>query len=250
MTAPIPTPLGAHALAPAAYAVIDIETGDAPAAACEAAIAGWKAPANWKPETVEKKRAEKAEEATKKAALLDASPILCLALKTDGMAMVLNGMDGSSPEVPGWMVLPCADEVGLLYALRAILDSATGPDTEIVGHNILGFDLPKIRNAFLRHRMRLPLTLTPGGDELQPTFDTMKKIRAWSMEYADERFVSLDALARVLDIPTPKQVVTGADVPRLHRDGEYASILNYCALDVATTERAYLLMTGCANDLT
>ena len=63
MNAPIatPTPLNAHALNPAAYVVLDIETGDAPQAAIDAASMAWKPPANWKPETVESKRAEHAE---------------------------------------------------------------------------------------------------------------------------------------------------------------------------------------------
>ena len=64
------------------------------------------------------------------------------------------------------------------------------------------------------------------------------------MELADERYVSLDAVARALGIPTPKQVISGEDVPRLHRDGMIAEIITYCAIDVATTESAYLLMTG------
>ena len=174
MNAPIatPTPLNAHALNPAAYVVLDIETGDAPQAAIDAASMAWKPPANWKPETVESKRAEHAEKVAAKAALLDASPILCLALKTDGMAVVLNGMDASAPEVPGWLVLPCCDEAGLLRALGAILDAATEPGTEIVGHNIFGFDLPKIRNAYIRHRLPLPLVLAP--HEGSPVFDSMK----------------------------------------------------------------------------
>lgn len=242
------TPLAAHLLEPARYAVLDLETGDAPAEAVEAALGAWKAPSNWKPETVEAKRAERAEKINGKAALLDASPILCVALKTDRMAVILNGMSGDSHEVPGWLCLPCVDEKGLLVALRTILDTTTWPDTVVVGHNILWFDLPKLRNAYLRHRLMLPALLAP-GEELQPAFDSMRQIRLFSMENADERFVSLDTVARVLGIPQHKSVITGADVPRLHRDGEHAAILTYCALDAATTERAYLLMTGQAQEL-
>ena len=104
--ATINTPLAAHMLSPAQYVVIDLETGDAPPDAIAAAIAAWKAPSNWKPETVEAKRVEAAEKIIEKSALLDASPILCLALKTDRMSVILNGMDASSPEIPGWWCLP------------------------------------------------------------------------------------------------------------------------------------------------
>jgi hypothetical protein len=242
------TPLTAHLMNPAPYIVLDLETGDAPAEAVEAAIAGWKAPSNWKPETVEAKKAERATKLNGKAALLDASPILCVAFKSDAMAVIFNGMDLSAPEVPGWMVLPCGDEAGLLNALRTVLDASAAPDTVLVGHNLVGFDLPKLRNAYIRHRMQLPLSLAFDA-ELQPVYDTMRMIKYCSMENALEQFVSLDTVARVLGIPTPKAVITGADCPRLHRDGEFSVILTYCALDVATTERAYLLMTGQAQEL-
>ena len=239
----VPTPLGSHALTAADYVVIDCETGDAPVSAIESALEAWKPPKNWKPETVEAKRSERAEAISNKAALLDASPIICLALKTDRMAIILNGMDDTGPDVPGWLCLPCIDERGLLMALRTILNNATSPGTVLCGHNVLGFDLPKIRNAYLRHRIALPMALAI-GDESPDVYDTMRHIRYYSMEVTDERFVSLDTIARVLGIPQPKQVITGADCPRLHRDGRIAEILTYCCLDVTTTERAFLLMTG------
>lgn len=245
MVAPLNTPLVAHLLTPAAYAVIDCETGDAPTAAVDVALSAWKAPTNWKPETVEKKREEQAEKIANKSALLDASPILCLVLKTDRMAIILNGMDDAEYDIPGWLCLPCGDEKGLLMALRSILDASASESTQLVCHNAK-FDLPKLRNAYLRHRLKLPAAL---HDQDQPLFDTMREVRYFSMENADERFVSLDTVARVLGIPTPKAVITGADCPRLHRDGEHGAILTYCALDVATTERAYLLMSGNAAEL-
>lgn len=239
------TPLTAHLLEPARYAVLDCETGDAPTEAIEAAIGAWKAPKTWKPETVAAKREEQAGKIADKASLLDASPILCLALKTDRMAVILNGMDESTYDIPGWLCLPCGNEHGLLIALRSILDAGTVECTTLVCHNAK-FDLPKLRNAYLRHRLKLPAALQ---DQDQPLFDTLREIRYFSMENADERFISLDTVARVLGIPSPKQVISGADCPRLHRDGEHGAILTYCALDVATTERAYLLMAGHAAEL-
>lgn len=245
MPAPI-APLAAHMLAPALYAVLDLETGFAPRESIDAALESWKPPKNWKEETVVARRAEMLEKAEEKSALLDAAPIICLALKTDRIAVILNGMDANSYEIPGWLCLPCMDEKGLLVALRTILDSSASPDTVIAGHNILNFDLPKIRNAYLRNRMRLPLALRDQG---QPVTDTMRQIRYFSMENADERYVSLDTVARVLGIPQPKQVITGADCPRLHKEGRIEEVLVYCCVDVATTERAYLLMTGQSADL-
>ena len=240
-------PIMAHALAPARYAVMDIETGDAPAEKINDAIAAWKAPKNWKEATVEAKRAETAAKIAEKAALLDASPILCLSLKTDRMSVIFNGMSNDSFDIPGWVVLPCEDENGLLRTLRALLDASTGPDTVIAGHN-LTFDLSKLRNGYLRHRLQLPLALMP-GEGMQPTFDTMRQIRYFSMEYADERFIPLETVARALGLPLPKAVIRGSDCPRLHKEGKHQEVLVYNAIDVETTERAYLLMSGQSAEL-
>lgn len=231
---------------PALYAVLDCETGFPDQTAIDAALEGWKPPKNWKPETVAAKRAEVAEKVAEKSSLLDAAPILCVAIKTDRSSFILNGMSADAFDVPGWTVMPCGDERGLLLGFRFILDYLAGPETVLVGHNFCSFDAGKIRNAFLRHRLRLPVAL---AERDQPVFDTMRQIRYFSAEYADERFVSLDTVARVLGIPQPKQVIVGADCPRLHREGRFAEIGTYCCVDVVTTERAYLLMSGQSAEL-
>lgn len=236
----------AQILAPARYAVLDCETGFPDQSAIDAALESWKPPKNWKPETVAAKRAEMSEKVAEKSALLDAAPIICVALKTDRGAILFNGMSADTFDVPGWAVMPCGDERGLLLGLRSILDYLAGPETVLVGHNFCSFDAGKSRNAFLRHRLRLPVAL---AERDQPVFDTMRQIRHFSAELSDERFVSLDTVARVLGIPMPKQVIDGADCPRLHREGRFAEIGTYCCVDVATTERAFLLMTGQSNEL-
>ena len=79
-------------LKPAKFVAIDIETGNAPHHAVENAIDNWKAPKNWKPETVEAKREEMATKKRDKAALLDASPILiycCIDTETTAQAAQL-----------------------------------------------------------------------------------------------------------------------------------------------------------------
>lgn len=234
------------------WVCLDLETGDAPEAAIQAAIQAWKAPSNWKPETVETKRAEAAEKIREKAALLDASPILCLAIATEKARIVINGMGHEAPSIDGWHVLPAGDEGHLLLTLRNYLDLFVGPETAIVGHNIRGFDLPKLRQAYLRHLLKLPMALIPrvvDGDPQQPVVDTASLFRAFSMEHRDDFCPSLDAVASSLDITRPKGVISGADVPRLHREGRQAEICTYCAIDAATTARAYLLMSGIAADL-
>lgn len=235
----------------AVWLTLDLETGDASPEAVTAALESWKAPANWKPETVEKKRQEQIEKFNGKAALLDASPIICIALQSDRARLVLNGMDNSAPDIDGWPVVPCGDERGLLLALRAWLDANTSPETVIVGHNIRAFDLPKLRHAYVRHGLKLPAILKPRlkDEERAEVVDTTSLFKAFSMQYREDFCPSLDAVASSFGIPRPKQHMSGADCPQLYRDGQIQTVLTYCAVDVATTARAYLLMTSAAHDL-
>ncbi|EXJ16946.1 ribonuclease H-like domain-containing protein [Imhoffiella purpurea] len=229
--------------AAARYVVLDIETGDAPEDAIQAALGSWKAPKNWKPETVEKNRAEAAEKIRSKAALLDASPILCVGARTDREAIMFNGMGEAGPlELSGWSVRSYPDEGAMLAGMAAWLDTQTDADTILIGHNVRAFDLPKIRGAFVRHRLALPACLKPRTDGSQPMTDTMSLFKSFSMEHRDAFAVGLDVVCTAFGIPRPKQVISGDDVPRLHREGHFAEILIYNAIDVDATTEIYRLM--------
>lgn len=230
-----------------AWICLDIETAEAPPEAIEAAINGWKAPSTWKPETVAAKRREVADRYRDKAALMDASPIICIALITDqGHQIILNGMDTQHYPIENWDVVTCGNEQGMLKILRDRMNTMGEPDTTIVGHNHRSFDLPKLRQAFIRHHMKLPELIRPRVDDEPPVrmADTMSLVRSFSMELRDEKFISLDRVATVLGIDRPKQIITGADVPGLYRQGQYQAICTYCAIDCTCTVQAYLLMTS------
>lgn len=236
---------------PASFVVLDLETGDAPQEAIDAAVAAWKAPSNWKPGTAETKRKEAAEKIAEKAALLDASPILCVAIQTDREKAIFNGMNDEAPEIDGWKVIGCGSESGMLRALRAWMDAGTTPETVIVGHNARAFDMPKLRNAYVRHSMRLPELLKPRlrDEEKAELVDTSTLFKAFSMEHRDDFCPSLEVVAASFGIPRPKQHMNGADCPRLFKDGRFVEVLTYCAVDVATTARAYQIMTSTAPSL-
>lgn len=238
-------------LLPVRWLVIDMETGNAEAEAVEENIAGWRAPSNWKPETVERKREEARQKVKERAALLDASPILCIALRTERLGLILNGMDNHEYTIEGWHSIACGEEEEMLLTLRCWLDEITDEGTKLVGHNIRRFDLPKLRNAYIRKRMRLPMILVPRMGEERPTevVDTMSLFRSFSMEHNDDAFTALDTVADSLGIPRPKQIISGEQVPALYEDGEIEVILTYVAIDAATTMRAYQLMTSTAADL-
>lgn len=237
-------------LTPAKFVAIDIETGNAPAEAVENAIDNWKAPKNWKPETVEAKREEMATKKRDKAALLDASPILCIACRTDNTSTIFHSMGETDLKI-NWTVSDHENERGMLQAFKQWADSVITTNTVIAGHNLTAFDLPKIRNAFIRHRLKLPMFLLPQlrGEIGNDIIDTMKLAKAYTMEHRDNLMISLDTLADILNIERPKQAMSGAEVPAAHERGEFAPILIYCCIDTETTAQAAQLMLGIANNL-
>lgn len=233
------------------YAVLDIETADAPETAVQDAIDAWKAPSNWKPETVERNREMAAERIRTKSALLDAAPIICIALDQAGDKFLFHWMEIDCKELQGWQVWKCSNEATMLEALRTVAKDFMDEETVIVGANHRNFDLPKLRARYIHHSLMLPkfLAWTLDRDERNRTADVQAMVKAFSAEHADDWRPRLDEVARVLGIPRPKQTITGADVPKLYAAGAYEAILAYCAIDTITTARAYELMTGIAADL-
>ena len=230
----------------AQYLVLDIETGNAPAEAIENALNSWEPPKNYKdPEKIEAKRRDDFNKIMERGALLDASPILCIAVKTEKWKGVFSQL-ASKVKIEDWNLWVSENEADMLKAFRVFLEKETSQETIIVGHNVRGFDLPKLRNAYLRHRLKLPelLAITARPDEGPQVVDTAQLFKAFSMEHRNDFCPSISDMAQSLGLPMPKGVISGADVPRLHAEGKTQEILTYCAIDTTTTEAAYLLMTG------
>lgn len=239
---------------PADWVVIDIETGNAPEEAITRKMEEWKPAGNIsKPETIAAKREEAKQKIRQKSALLDEAPILCIAIIKNERRMVFNSMDSAQHDIEGWCVKSLGSEQNMLIAFRDWLDAHTSPYTTLVGHNLRGFDLPKIRSAYIRHRLRLPQCMKVSiGIEIakQPTADTMA-IYAYkfAVESNGQPFVSLDKMASALGVPRPKTVISGSDVPAMHERGEHIAILTYCAIDTSTTARCFELMSSESPDL-
>ncbi len=234
------------------YLVFDIETCDADENSIQAAIAAWTPPANCKKEeTIEQKRKEALERIRERAALLDASPVICIALASGNSHAIFHAMDNKIGPIDGWPLIGSPDEQTMLLLLRHHLNEITTPETRIVGQNVRAFDLPRLRQRYLHYRLKLPEILQPRMDDEPPlrVIDTMHLVKSFSMELRDERYISLNRIAQALDIDRPKQIISGADVPKLYAVGQYQEICCYCAIDCATTARAFLLMTGLAPDL-
>ena len=281
----------------AQYVVVDIETGEAPEQAIQAAIAAWKpsptaktaaeviaeaeqAAAVWRVPTnlkdlakmearqaaamdkinadrqsaldkIADKQRDAAERIRCKSALLDSAPIICIGIQTQHGAVVFNGMDNIAYPINGVQCIACGSERDMLWTVRQWLEIYTSSETVLVGQNVRNFDLPKLRSAFTRWKLKLPTILAPRlASEQQNAVDISSLFKGFSVEHRDDFCPSLDTICNALSIPRPKSVVSGAEVPGMHRNGRYQEILTYNAIDISATTRAYLLMSGQADDLT
>lgn len=109
---------------------------------------------------------------------------------------------------------------------------------ELVGHNILGFDLPFIFQRCLVHELKVTQFGSLGDYRGRGVFDTMHR---WWL--GARRTVSLDDLAWVLGIESSKTPeVEGSKVFELYQAGNLDVIREYNLRDVRLTREIYKRM--------
>jgi 3'-5' exonuclease len=137
------------------------------------------------------------------------------------------------------------DEKALLTEWIGMVDKfhALFPAFRFVGHNIKEFDVPYICRRLMALGLPLPKYLQISGMKPWETnlVDTMHQWR-----FGDTRhYVSLNLLARVLGIPTPKDDIDGSQVQEVfYKDGDLSRIKKYCMKDVITTARVIQRFRG------
>jgi hypothetical protein len=112
---------------------------------------------------------------------------------------------------------------------------------ELVGHNIIGFDLPFIFQRCLVHCISAKPLVDLREFNVRGVFDTMHH---WWL--GAKRFVSLDDIAWALGIESSKtEAVEGSKVFDLYQQGRLAEIREYNLNDVRVTRKVYERMVGC-----
>ena len=116
------------------------------------------------------------------------------------------------------------------------------PDTdELVGHNLVGFDLPFIFQRCLVHGISARPLVDLGEYRVRGVFDTM---HAWWL--GAKRFVSLDDIAWALGIESSKTATAeGSKVFELYQAGKLAEIREYNLNDVRVTRKVYERIVSC-----
>src|SRR3984893_7414325 len=120
--------------------------------------------------------------------------------------------------------------------------SVFDPDTdEIVGHNILGFDLPFIFQRCLIQNIPAKPFVDLRDFHVRGVFDTMHH---WWL--GAKRHVSLDDIAWAMGIESSKTAeVEGSKVFDLYHAGKLAEIREYNLNDVRVTRKVYERMVRC-----
>lgn len=240
----------AAALPPYTYLVLDLETTDATPDEVERHFRSRWLPSKSisKPETVGRNYFDALAEKKERAALLNDAQIVCVSLKSESELRCLHCLGAGEPrEIAGGLVEGFDTARGMLLALRNLLDVRCTPETVLVGHNVLGFDLRKLRWAYVRHGLRMPFALQ-GTD--QPVFDTMLKY-AGLFSIGDNKglFVALDNLLQEFGIESHKGEMDGSQVPGLVAAGRVDDLVQYALLDVLAEAELFLRMTGQTDDL-
>jgi hypothetical protein len=106
---------------------------------------------------------------------------------------------------------------------------------ELVGHNLIGFDLPFIFQRCLVHSIRVRPIVNLADYTVRGVFDTMHR---WWL--GARRFVSLDDVAWALGIDSSKTAeVEGSKVFDLYQAGKLDLIREYNLNDVRVTRKIY-----------
>jgi len=133
------------------------------------------------------------------------------------------------------------DEKNSLLAFLDYMKRFDVETDEIVGHNIIGFDLPFIFQRCLVHCISATPLVDLGEYRVQGVFDTML---AWWL--GARRSVSLDDLAWALGIESSKTATAeGSKVFELYQAGRLAEIREYNLNNVRVTRKVYERMVGC-----
>lgn len=124
------------------------------------------------------------------------------------------------------------EEKDILTQFKEIIESDYYKEGLLLcAHNGKEFDYPYIARRMLINQIRLPYALQFYGKKPWevPHLDTMD---LW--KFGDyKHFTSLDLLAQILQIPSPKQEMSGADVQNVYyKEKNINKIKSYCEGDV------------------
>jgi len=136
------------------------------------------------------------------------------------------------------------DEKQLLQDFAEMLNKNYATDQhQVCGHNGKEFDFPYIARRMLVWGVKIPRILDTAGKKPWEVnhLDTMQ---LW--KFGDYKsFTSLNLLAAIFDIPTPKDDIDGSQVGAVYwKEKNLERIVVYCQKDVLTLVQVFLKLLG------
>ncbi len=122
------------------------------------------------------------------------------------------------------------DEAAILKEFWALVERTD----LLVGHNVLDFDLKFLVQRSTIHRIKPSRDIPFARFRNAPVFDTMQEWTRWGREG-----VSLEGLALVFGLASPKDGMDGSKVYPAFVAGQLDRIYRYCRGDVDTVRRVY-----------
>lgn len=225
------------------YVVIDIETRNLTPEMVEFEAQFLKAHAGTKDEVKKEEQIRKKKEALlTRGALAESADIACIGFYIQGMQPVILHTFPYTGVIDGVECQSYTSVYKMLPVFSEYLDVLCDETTEIVVARA-GFDLPKLRFAYARNRVKMPSILSPKS--CNPVFDVLHVFGRYFMVSSSAEYqVGLDEVTARLGIEGGNKIITGADVPGMIDQGNYEEVLIYNSIDVMKTCRAYLVLTG------
>jgi len=116
--------------------------------------------------------------------------------------------------------------------------------THLCAHNGKEFDIPYICRRMLINKVPLPTPLQIHGKKPWDTTHLLDTMELW--KFGDNKnFTSLELLATIFGVPTPKDDIDGSQVKKVYyEDKDIKRIAFYCEKDVLATARVFLALRG------
>lgn len=138
------------------------------------------------------------------------------------------------------------DEHELLADFGRMIDKHFDRPTKyyICGHNIREFDVPYIGRRFLVNGLQLPELFNLIGKKPWESKHLLDTLEMW--KFGDyKNYISLDLLAKLLSVPSPKLNMDGSMVGNAFwKENRLEDIKTYCELDVKTSVNVFLKLNG------
>jgi predicted PolB exonuclease-like 3'-5' exonuclease len=135
------------------------------------------------------------------------------------------------------------NEVEILTQSFKLMTGLAKNGIKLFGHNVKRFDVPFLCKRAFIHGIE-PAAPLHVWDKKPWEIAITDTSELWSFGAWQEGFTSLDLLASVLGIDSPKDDINGADVHETFYAGEVDRIKEYCQKDVITLMQTALRLSG------